>query len=77
MREVVIGCDEDSPLAEGPWLVQPMLDSVHVVFEADAGLHELDIGCWCGPDVERIDPTTKAAHEKALVIHRRAEKDST
>ena len=35
MRDVTLPCDEDSPLADGPWLMQPMLDSVHVVFEAE------------------------------------------
>ena len=71
MREVEVPCEEDSPLADGPWLMQPTLDSVHVVFEAEATSHELDRGCWCRPDVEWCDPTTLVIHPKALVIHRR------
>lgn len=71
MREAYISIDDDSPLAEGPWLLQPMLDSVHVVFEADAPRHEMDRGCWCRPDVETHDPTTQIPHAKLLVIHQR------
>jgi hypothetical protein len=71
VREVVVKIDEDSPLADGPWLVQPMLDAVHVVFEAEAQQHEMDRGCWCGPDVEWRDPQTDTAHGKPLVVHRR------
>lgn len=70
MNEVVIKCDDDSPLSDGPWLVQPMLDSVHVVFEAEAPTHEMDRGCWCKPTIEFRDPTTQLAHTKPLVIHR-------
>ncbi len=70
MNEVIIECDDDSPLADGPWLVQPMLDSTHVVFEAEARLHEYDCGCWCSPTVELRDPTTQMEHIKPLVIHR-------
>lgn len=70
MTEVTIECDDDSPLADGPWLVQPMLDSVHVVFEAEARLHEMDRGCWCRPSIEAHDPVTQRPHAKLLVIHR-------
>ena len=35
MREVVVPCDADSPLVDGPWVVLPMLarGGVHVLFE--------------------------------------------
>lgn len=70
MNEAFIGCNDESPLADGPWLVQPMLDSTHVVFEAEARLHEYDRGCWCQPTVETHDPVTQQAHSKLLVVHR-------
>lgn len=70
MTEVALPCEEGSPLADGAWLVQPMLDSVHVVFEPEARLHEYDRGCWCHPAEEMRDPVTQLAYAKPLVIHR-------
>lgn len=77
MNEVIIECDDESPLADGPWLVQPMLDSVHVVFEAEARLHEMDRGCWCGPDVELVDPVLETPHARPLVTHRHSMRDAS
>lgn len=70
MREVTIECEDDSPLLDGPWLVQPMPDSVHVVFEYELARHELDRGCWCSPRVEVRHPDTLVPYTKPIVVHR-------
>lgn len=72
MKTVVVPCSDDSPLADGPWLVQPMEagQGIHVLFEAEARLHELDVGCWCKPVVERIDPRTEQPLAEPLILHR-------
>lgn len=70
MREVYIGVDDDSPLLDGPWLVQPFVDATHVIRELEVCRHELDRGCWCGPELELIDPITEIPHVRPLVIHR-------
>jgi hypothetical protein len=70
VREVYLATDGDSPLDDGPWLVQPLVESVHVVREVEAARHELDRGCWCAPELELVDPETGEQLARELVIHR-------
>lgn len=71
MREVVLECADESPLADGPWIVLPMPTTSHVLPEAELCQHELDRGCWCGPEVELRDPVTELEHVRPLVIHQK------
>ncbi len=70
MRMLAIGVDDDSPLADEPWLLLFLGEDAHVLPEREPMVHELDVGCWCRPRLERRDPFTARAHPGALVLHR-------
>lgn len=54
------------------WLVIPLDHGVHIVRNAERTRHELDVGCWCGPSVERENRDTGVEFDVPLVTHRAA-----